>query len=70
MADQGAVQKMHGWFVSVVPWFCTAKCTDVIGKYEVYADWGHVTTEYAEYLSGAMQASLQPVLKSVITSQQ
>ena len=57
VAKQAGVQ-----YIDVFPWFCSAVCTAVIGNMVVYGwDW-HITATYATYLSGALQAALQPAM--------
>ena len=38
-------------YVNTIPWFCSAVCTAVIGRYIVYWDESHVTETYAKYLT-------------------
>jgi hypothetical protein len=51
-------------YVPVTPWFCSKTCTPVIGNDVVYGDGAHITSIYAEYLSGAVTAALAPVMGS------
>jgi hypothetical protein len=44
------------------PWLCTTTCSPVIGNMVAYWDSFHVTSTYAEYLSGVWAATLKPLL--------
>jgi hypothetical protein len=58
-----AVPKQAGvQYIDVFPWFCSAVCTSVVGNMVVYGLRNHVTATYATYLSGALQAALQPAM--------
>jgi hypothetical protein len=57
VAKQAGVQ-----YIDVFPWFCSSVCTAVIGNMVVYGRANHVTATYATYLSGALQAALQPAM--------
>jgi hypothetical protein len=59
---QAAAQATGATYVSTTPWLCTATCTAVIGKYEVYADSSEITNAYACYLQGAIADALRPVM--------
>jgi hypothetical protein len=60
VAKQAGVQ-----YIDVFPWFCSSVCTAVIGNMVVYGHSNHLTTTYAAYLSGALQAALQPAMTRV-----
>jgi hypothetical protein len=52
--------------VRTLGWFCTtggATCSSVIGDLVTYWDNQHVSTSYATWLSGAMGAALQSLLR-------
>ena len=49
-------------YIDVFPWFCSSVCTAVVGNMVVYMNPGHITTTYATYLSGALQAALKPAM--------
>ena len=57
VAKQAGVQ-----YIDVFPWFCSSGCTAVIGNMVVYGHSNHITAPYAAYLSGALQAALQPAM--------
>jgi hypothetical protein len=57
VAKQAGVQ-----YIDVFPWFCSSVCTPVIGNMVVYGLRNHLTATYATYLSGALQAALQPAM--------
>jgi hypothetical protein len=58
-AEQQAVQSVGGHYVDVTPWFCSATCTAVIGKYQVYLNQAHVMGSYATFLGGVMAPALR-----------
>jgi hypothetical protein len=57
VAKQAGVQ-----YIDVFPWLCSSVCTAVIGNMVVYGLSNHITATYATYLSGALQAALQPAM--------
>jgi hypothetical protein len=59
---KGVATSTGALYVPVTKWFCTASCSAVIGKDVVYGDDAHITSVYAEYLWGAVMASLKPVM--------
>jgi len=61
-AEMAAAAVAGGAYVDVVPWFCSSACTAVIGNMVVNADQQHITRTYAAFLTGALQAALQPEL--------
>lgn len=58
-ANQLGAQQGGAAYIDVTPWFCSSTCTAVVGNTLVYADSGHITTQYASFVSGALQAALQ-----------
>jgi hypothetical protein len=61
-AEKAAAAATKTPYIDVTPWFCTDKCFSVINKIQVYADFQHITRTYAMYLSGSVQAALEPQL--------
>jgi SGNH domain (fused to AT3 domains) len=58
-----AVAKQAGVrYIDVFPWFCSSVCPAVIANMVVYGLRNHLTATYATYLSGALQAALQPAM--------
>jgi peptidoglycan/LPS O-acetylase OafA/YrhL len=57
-AEEDAVASVGGHYIDVVPWFCSAVCTGVIGKYQVYFNQAHVMGSYATSLGGVMAEAL------------
>lgn len=45
-------------YISPVPWFCSAVCTAVIDKYNVYLDGVHISATWAQYLENVLARSL------------
>lgn len=58
-ADQAGARQGGATYIDVTPWFCSTTCTAVVGNLLVYADAGHMTNEYATFLSGELQAALE-----------
>jgi len=58
-AEEQAVLSVSGRYVDVIPWFCSAMCTAVIGKYQVYFNQAHLMGSYATFLGGVMAPALQ-----------
>jgi hypothetical protein len=58
-AERAAVEVVGGRYVDVTPWFCSATCTAVIGRYQVYFNKQHVMGPYAAFLGGVMAQALQ-----------
>jgi len=46
-------------YVDVIPWLCSTVCSPIVKNMFVYENTEHITTTYATYLSGVLQASLQ-----------
>lgn len=59
-AEQKAAKETGVKYISVVPWFCSATCTAVVGRTAVYFDAFHISQTYATYLSGALESVLSP----------
>ena len=57
-AEQVAAADAGARYINVLPWFCSTTCTAVIGKYEVYFDDHHVTTDYASHLARVLSNAL------------
>ena len=49
-------------YIDVVPWFCSATCTAIVGNMIINQDGQHITRTYASFLSGAVQAALAPAM--------
>jgi hypothetical protein len=60
--EQTAARATKARYVNVVPWFCSATCTPIVGNMVVYSDLLHAGRTYTNYLSGALQTALKPVL--------
>jgi peptidoglycan/LPS O-acetylase OafA/YrhL len=58
-AERAAVEAVGGRYVDVTPWLCSATCTAVIGRYQVYFNQAHIMGPYAEFLRGVMGKALQ-----------
>ena len=58
-AEERAVTAKGGRYISVTPWFCSTRCSSVIGHYEVYLDQLHVTETYSLFLENALAQKLE-----------
>ena len=58
-ADEAGAKQAGASYINVTPWFCSATCTALVHSVIVYADDGHITNDYAEFVSGALQAALE-----------
>jgi hypothetical protein len=61
-AEQAAAKAKDVGFIKTVPWFCTTRCSPVVGTYISYSDQSHVSLMYSEYLSKVVQAAIKPLL--------
>lgn len=61
-AERAAASHGGATYVNVVPWFCSATCTPIIGNMVVYFDAYHITKTYATFLSGALESALRPLM--------
>ena len=57
-AEQASARANNVPYVNPTPWFCSTVCTAIIGHYEVYSDYDHITAAYAQYLSHVLGAAL------------
>jgi hypothetical protein len=65
-AEKNAATSAKALFVDPTSWFCTASsCPAVIGNSLVYANASHITAPFADYVSGDLQSSMAPAMKSV-----
>jgi hypothetical protein len=57
-AERRAVTAKGGRYIDVEPWFCSTRCTSVIGHYEVYLNQLHLTKTYSLFLENALAQQL------------
>jgi hypothetical protein len=57
-AERAAAASSNALYVDPTPWFCSTRCTAVIGDYDVYLNQHHVTATYATYLQNALSNAL------------
>jgi hypothetical protein len=57
-AERRAAERTGARYIDVVPWLCSAVCTDVIGQYLPYFDGFHVTADYSFALAGVLAGAL------------
>jgi hypothetical protein len=64
-AEKLAAAKENVAYIDPLPWLCTSTCSPVIGNMIVYADSNHLTSIYAQYLSGVMGVKVRTLLLNV-----
>ncbi len=57
-AERQAAVSAGDRYIDVTPWFCAAKCSPIIGRYDVYYDQSHVSLGYSRFLEGALAQKL------------
>jgi peptidoglycan/LPS O-acetylase OafA/YrhL len=57
-AERLAVESAGGRYISVIPWFCVKTCSPIIGQYDVYFAFDHVSLGYSLYLEGVLAQAL------------
>lgn len=62
VAEQSAAAAAKVPYIATRGWLCTATCSAIVGTMVVYFDQGHVSSTYAEYLSGVWKAVLKPLV--------
>ena len=62
VAEQNAATTTKVPYIATRGWLCTATCSAVVGPMVVYFDQGHVSSTYAEYLSGVWKTVLKPLV--------
>ena len=62
-AEKAAAARVGALYVDTEPWICGARCEPIIHNILVYYNNYHITYTYAQYLSGALQESLAPLLR-------
>ncbi len=64
-AERAAAEAAGATFIDPVPWLCSSVCTAMVGNMVVYADEQDLTQTYVRFVSGALQAALQPAMQAV-----
>ena len=57
-AEKTAVTAYGGRYISVRPWFCSQRCSAMIGRYFVYVNELHITASYSIYLEQVLAEKL------------
>ena len=57
-AEKRAAAVQGARYVNVTPWFCAMTCSPIIGKYDVYYGFGHVSVGYSRFLAGVLATAL------------
>lgn len=63
-AEMAAASAEGVTYVNTQKWLCTTTCSPVIGTMAAYFDTFHVSSTYAEYLSGVWATALKTLLKT------
>ena len=58
-AEEQAVTAYGGHYISVRPWFCSQRCSAMIGRYFVYVNELHITASYSIYLEHVLAEKLE-----------
>ncbi len=58
-AEQAAAASLGVRYVDITPWLCSATCTAVIGRYEVYLDQFHITATYSFFVEPLLVRTLR-----------
>jgi len=58
-AEKRAAMALGGRYINVVPWFCSDRCSVIVGRYQPYFDRQHVTEAYSFFLEGVLSEQLQ-----------
>ncbi len=56
--EKAAATDWRDRYIDPTKWFCSTRCTAIIGNYDVYLDRWHVTNTYATYLEKSLRDSL------------
>lgn len=57
-AEKAAADQTGARYIDLIPWFCSATCPPVIGRYLVYWDSLHITAAYSLYLAPLLRQAL------------
>ena len=58
-AEERAVTALGGRYINVAPWFCSDRCSVVIGRYQPYFNQQHITETYSAFLERVLAEQLQ-----------
>jgi len=58
VAERSAAIVSNVQYINPTPWFCSATCTPIVGRYVVYLDRSHMTSTYASYLQVVLGKAL------------
>jgi hypothetical protein len=65
-AEASAAKHSGAGFINPALWMCQVKeCYEIVGTMPTYFDWEHVSSTYAEYLSGVFGTALAKDLPAV-----
>ena len=56
--ERSVVTADHTKYVNTTPWFCSATCTPIVGKYYVYLNPVHINALWAVYLQNVLADSI------------
>ncbi len=57
-AERSAAIASNVQYINPTPWFCSATCTAIVGRYVVYLDQSHITSTYAVFLQIVLAKAL------------
>jgi peptidoglycan/LPS O-acetylase OafA/YrhL len=57
-AEKRAVTAEGGRYISVTPWFCSQRCSAVVGRFQLYVNQLHVTASYSLFLRHVLAEKL------------
>ena len=58
-AEQRAVTAAGGRYIDVTPWFCSQRCSAIVGHFQVYVNQLHITASYSLFLERVLAEKLQ-----------
>jgi hypothetical protein len=61
-AEQAAAKATGATYIPTDQWFCTTRCSPIVGSFLTHYDWTHVSVPYARYLSGVFATALKKAL--------
>ena len=56
--ERAAARVGGAGYIDTTPWFCSATCTAIVGRYNVYLDQKHLTATYSMYLRDVLARAL------------
>jgi SGNH domain (fused to AT3 domains) len=63
VAEREVARATGAALIATRQWFCTTRCSPIVGNMVTYYNEGHVSATYAEFLSGVLGTELAPLLR-------